>query len=226
MIFYLISMFSEGSMSGWGIFAFILAYFLAILFAMTVHEFSHAFVATKMGDDTPRLQGRLTLNSFAHISGFGMLSFFLIGFGWANPIQTNPLKYKNYRKGMALVSLAGVTANLISAFLFSAGVFYMSYFVDLAQASLLVNFFYYFFLYGFLINIALFVFNLIPVYPLDGFNFIRSFMKPGNKFEQFMYRYGNIFLIIIILSPLYDILYSYVFSYLLAWFSMFWGLFI
>ncbi len=225
MIFYL-ALLGAGEIDGWTIFAFILAYFLAVILAMSVHEFSHAFVATKMGDDTPRLQGRLTLNPFAHISGLGMLSFLLVGFGWAKPIETNPLKYKNYRKGMALVSIAGVTANLIFAFILSAGFFFLNYFGDPAQTNLFLIFLNDFFLYGFLINIALLVFNLLPIYPLDGFNFIRSFTKPGNKFEQFMYRYGNIILIVVILSPLYDILYSTVFVSLLNWFCMFWGLFV
>ena len=93
---------------------------LAYLLAIGMHEFSHAFVAVKQGDDTPRLQGRLTVNPFAHIDLAGLICFLIAGFGWAKPVEVNPLKFKKYRSGIAKVSLAGVTMNLILAFIFSA----------------------------------------------------------------------------------------------------------
>ena len=88
------------------IFAVGLAFTLAIVFALTFHEFAHAFVAYKAGDNTPKAQGRLTLNPLKHISPLGALMFLLFGFGWAKPVEINPLKFRNYKKASALVSIA------------------------------------------------------------------------------------------------------------------------
>ena len=210
------------SLSTWQIFAFVVAYFLALCIAMTLHEFSHAFAATKMGDPTPRLQGRLTLNPFAHMSGIGLICFLIAGFGWAKPVEVNPLRFKKYRAGMAWVSVSGVITNLILAFVFSSLVFFISF----DTSNLFMFFLQQFIYYSFAINLALAVFNILPIYPLDGFNFIKSFCKDGNKFVSFMYRYGSFILLIFIASPLFDFIYSYVIFGVEFVFFSFWGLFI
>lgn len=221
MLYFL--MLLGSSLSGWQIFAFILAYILSLCIAMSLHEFSHAFVATKMGDTLPKMQGRLTLNPFAHISLFGIISFLLVGFGWANPVQVNPLRFKSYRKGMFLVSISGVITNLILAFVFSGIFFFMP---SLGSNNLLLFFLEFFVYFGLIINLSLAIFNILPIYPLDGFNLIKSFCKEGNGFVRFMEKYGSLILLIFIISPLFDIVYNFAILGLESLFFNFWGLFI
>ena len=132
---------------------------------MPVHEFAHAWTAVKLGDDTPRLQGRLTLRPMAHIDIIGAVMIFLVGFGYAKPVSVNIHNLKNGRKSFALVALAGPVSNLIMAliFLFLNAVVYV---IPLPQvaSSVLMTFLY----FAASINISLAVFNLLPIPPLDG----------------------------------------------------------
>ena len=93
--------------------------FLVLSYSLSIHEFMHGFSAVKLGDDTPRLQGRLTMNPLAHLDPIGSLMMLLVGFGWAKPVQVNPLNFKNIdrKKGMMLVSLAGPGMNILVAFI-------------------------------------------------------------------------------------------------------------
>ncbi len=94
------------------------AIFLAILIVMPAHEFAHAFVAYKCGDYTPKARGRLTLNPFAHFDVLGLIMLMVARFGWAKPVPINPYNFKHYKRDYFLVSIAGVTMNLILAFFF------------------------------------------------------------------------------------------------------------
>lgn len=207
------------------ILALLLGYMIALMFAFCVHEFSHAFVAYKMGDPTAKALGRLTLNPFKHIDPIGFLCLIFFGFGWAKPVEINPLHFKHYRKGMALVSLAGVFANLILAFVFSGIYFFVAQFL-INSTNLFMIFLDYMIFYSVVLNLSLFVFNLLPVYPLDGFNFIKSITKPGNKFISFMQKYGTIVLLIFIITPIFEYVFAYVTGGLIWLFNSFWGLFI
>lgn len=132
---------------------------------MPLHEYAHAYVASKCGDETARAQGRLTPNPFAHLDLIGTLMIFLIGFGYAKPVPVNPARLKHPRRDFALISLAGPVSNLLISFI----LVFLAYIVaaiggDNTAAQAIVTFFY---MAG-LINVMLAVFNFIPIPPLDG----------------------------------------------------------
>lgn len=172
-------------------------YMVALIFSFSLHEFAHAYTAYKCGDPTPKMQGRVTLNPLAHIDPLGLLCSALFYVGWAKPVQVNPINFKKYRKGMTLVSIAGVVMNFILAFI-SCGV----YCAILRFSKGITTFGYYVFIFFFVmysLNITLFVFNFLPVYPLDGFNFIDSLTKHDNKIVNFLRKYGQYILIVVLL---------------------------
>lgn len=206
------------------IIAFTLAYLLALVVSFSMHEFSHAFVAYKAGDPTAKSLGRVSLNPFNHIDPLGMLCFLFIGFGWAKPVQINPLRFKHYKRDMAFVSLAGIFVNLVLAFVFS-GIYFFAFSAIAFSSNTFMVFLTYFLSLMIQINLALFIFNLLPIYPLDGFNFLSVFLKPDNAFVQFMKRYGSIILLIFIVTPLFDYIYSFVTNGVMNLFFGFWGLF-
>jgi len=210
--------------SGMTLLAFIVAYVLAVMMAIVFHEVSHAFVAYKFGDPTPKFTGRLSLNPAKHFDALGFLSFFVIGFGWAKPVMINPLNFRNFNKGRRFVALSGITTNLALAIVFSL----LSYLLSpilLAKNSTFLLMIYFFINYSCIINLALFVFNLLPIYPLDGYNFIRTYLRPENGYVQVMERYGSIILFIIVLTPFFDWFYNFAINGIMGGLNMFWGLF-
>lgn len=164
----------------------------AIIVAFTLHEYMHAYVSHRLGDPTPEMNGRLTLDPLAHVDFVGFIMVILMGFGWAKPVPINPNNYVNRRKGRILVSLAGPFTNLALAFVFSA-IFYFAY--DAIVANEIVYNIYQPFV---TINIMLFAFNMIPIPPLDGFSLLEIFIHPS-KFKTLMQirRYGFIALIVL-----------------------------
>lgn len=198
-----------------------LAMILALTISLTMHEYAHAFVAYKQGDDTAKLMGRLTPNPIAHIDLFGFLCCIFFGFGWAKPVPINPLKFRKFRKGIALVSLAGITVNFIFAFIF--GGFYVLCSNYLILSNYFNLFLYDFCLLMFSLNCCLCVFNLLPIYPLDGFNFLQAFTSYENKFMKFMQNYG--FIILLLLLFVFDFALSALIEMLMVPIQLFWGLF-
>lgn len=168
-----------------------------IFCTMPIHEYAHALIATKLGDQTPRLSGRLTLNPMAHISPLGALMIVLCGFGYAKPVSVNPRNFKDSKKGMALTAIAGPISNLIMGFLF---VFLSELFYSL-EPSLLTSSFYYFFYFAAVVNVNLAVFNLLPIPPLDGSR-ILQLLIPAKYYYKFLEyeRYIVIVVFILILT--------------------------
>ena len=171
-----------------------------IIIGLTFHEFAHAWVAYKCGDQTPKLQGRVTLNPLAHIDWMGLAALFFVGFGWGQPVQIDPYQFKNRRRDELLVALAGVAMNFLLAILFS--------FVAKAVLSIVGwnwlstgfgNGIWMMILYIIQINLVLMIFNLIPVPPLDGFNIIAQIFNFGNTETYWrIYQYGNWILVALI----------------------------
>lgn len=175
--------------------AFFLVYVVALFIAITIHEFAHAFATDYLGDPTPRVQGRLTLNPRSHIDPLGLLFLFFFGFGWGRPVEYDPYNLKNPRKDAGVIALAGPLSNIIIALIFSLILRFIVFF----DINFLKSITYLFFVPIIQINIFLSLFNLIPVYPLDGFSIISSIL-PKEKAEEWnsLKKYGWIFLILII----------------------------
>ena len=146
-----------------------------LMFALCFHEFSHAYIAYMLGDDTAQRQGRLTLNPLAHLDPIGSLMILIVGFGWAKPVPVNPLNLRDRHTGMMKVAFAGPASNLLLAFIGGCIVRVVNGFhIPVNETFSHVI---YFFLY---INIALAIFNLIPVAPLDGSQIFGSIIGRKN----------------------------------------------
>lgn len=160
-----------------------------LLFSLTFHEFSHAWMANRLGDPTARMMGRMTLNPLVHLDLMGLLVMVGSGFrfGWAKPVPVNPFNFRDWRKGNLLVSFAGPASNLILA-IAAGAIFRMLPLLGLEQsaAEAAYNFVY----YMILINCALAFFNLIPLPPLDGSHILISLLPP--RYEEFVATYERV----------------------------------
>lgn len=139
-----------------------------IVLALTIHEYSHAMAAYAMGDNTAKQYGRLTLNPIAHMDPLGFLCLIVTRrFGWAKPVPVNDMNFKNRKKGMLLVSLAGPMSNFITALVIAIiyAVFYKSI-GEMIRTMLQI---------AYIINLSIGVFNLIPIPPLDGSKYLNLF---------------------------------------------------
>lgn len=170
-----------------------------ILIGLTFHEYAHALVADRLGDKTPKFQGRLTLNPLAHIDIVGFLMILIIGFGWAKPVETNPSAFKHYYKDDLKVSFAGPFTNLLMALLFAILTGLLVKF-GIITGNVIGGILIKIFEYTVQINCMLFILNLIPIPGLDGFHILRDiFPKAFYKISDFMYSYQLIILIVFML---------------------------
>lgn len=165
-----------------------------IVLALTIHEYSHAMAAYAMGDNTAKQYGRLTLNPIAHMDPLGFLCLIVTRrFGWAKPVPVNDMNFKNRKKGMLLVSLAGPMSNFITALVIAIiyAVFYKSI-GEMIRTMLQI---------AYIINLSIGVFNLIPIPPLDGSKILESFLTDRQRFFMRRYAiYSNIIIILLIFS--------------------------
>ncbi len=203
-----------------------LFWLIGLAVAITIHEFAHAYTADRLGDPTPRLQGRLTLNPLAHLDPIGTLMLLFVRFGWGKPVQFDPFNLRYPRRDSAIISLAGPVSNFLVAALCAV----LVHMLFTARLTLLSNPTIGFLTYSLIgllqplviLNVALGVFNLVPIHPLDGFKIVEGIL-PADYARQWrdLESYGFLFLLFLVfpvfggsspvsqvISPIIDFLLS------------------
>lgn len=177
---------------------FFLIWALALVSAVTIHEFAHAWTAVRLGDPTPKLQGRLTLNPLAHLDPIGTLMLLLVRFGWGKPVQFDPYNLERPRRDAAIISLAGPASNLLLASVLSVVLRLAQ--VPFSPFPMLAAFIPPFIM----LNVVLAIFNLIPVHPLDGGKILVGLLPPKEAInvDLFMQKYG-IFILLVLIFPVF-----------------------
>ena len=176
----------------------ILVSLVGIVFAMTIHEFGHAFAAYLLGDDTAKMYGRMTLNPAKHLDIMGLIAMLIVHIGWAKPVPVNPNNFKNYKVGNVIVSLAGVTANIIISIICVIIKKHVNMYAITEITSAIIIY-----------NVSFAAFNLLPIPPLDGWGVISSFIP--YKYNEIAYKYesmSSIIFLVLIITGAYSIFIS------------------
>lgn len=167
--------------------------FPGLLLSIAIHEFAHAWTADKLGDPTPRSQGRVTLNPLAHLDLFGTLAILITRFGWGKPVEFDPYNLKNPLRDTAIIALAGPVSNVLIAVVLSIivqlGILPLEW-LNIALIQVIY------------INVSLAIFNLVPVYPLDGSKILLALLPKESAYEydELMHKYG-LFLLLLLIFP-------------------------
>ena len=174
------------------------AFIVGLVFAISVHEAAHAFVAWRLGDPTAKLAGRLTLNPASHLDPIGTLALLLVGIGWGKPTPFDPFNLRNVKRDSALISVAGALSNFLLAVLLSLP-YLIAYFTG--NLNFQIHSIYQILAVVIWINLILGVFNLIPVSPLDGFKVLGGLL-PKDWYGDFIQteRYGIFILLLLLLT--------------------------
>ncbi len=175
-------------------FVYIVMSLVAAYLAIVPHEIAHGLVALWNGDPTAKNCGRLSMNPMKHFDPIGFVMMFVMGFGYAKPVPVNPNNFKHYKRGLFAVSIAGIATNIIIAFLSALLLCLMRYgyfaATTVAARTAFIYFENFFYLLG-IINLSLAFFNLLPIFPLDGYRMIESFTSPYNRYCRFMRANGR-----------------------------------
>ena len=176
----------------------ILVQIVGIAVAISVHEFGHAYSAHLLGDDTAKMYGRMTLNPAKHLDIMGLIAMLIVHIGWAKPVPVNPNNFKNYKVGNVIVSLAGVTANIIISIICVIIKKHVNMYAITEITSAIIIY-----------NVSFAAFNLLPIPPLDGWGVISSFIP--YKYNEIAYKYesmSSIILLVLIITGAYSIFVS------------------
>lgn len=186
----------------------VVAFIIALVFALVLHEIAHGLVALWNGDNTAKAMGRLSVNPVKHFDLVGFIMLLLVGFGWARPVPVNPNNFKHRRWGAVSVSLAGVVTNLLLAFLFALPYHAIGkLYVINDKTYYLMYFLFVFCQFMVTLNISFALFNLLPLFPLDGYRMIAGFTGEDNGFMRFLRKYS---LYIMLFLLVWDTICSYV----------------
>ncbi len=167
-----------------------------ILLALTFHEYAHAYVADKYGDDTAKQSGRLTLNPLAHLDPLGTIMIFIVHFGWAKPVPVNPYKLKNPKKDMLWISASGPLANMILALMSGILLRFIFSIVGAPDQHSIIGLLIFMVVMSMQINLALAIFNVLPIAPLDGSKILFGLLPSKHEGTiYFLNRYGPFILI-------------------------------
>ncbi len=167
----------------------------SILIASTIHEYAHAWAAVKLGDLTPKMSGRLTLNPISHIDPIGALSMILLRFGWSKPVPINEHNFENREIGTAITSIAGPLSNIFTLLLTALIHFLVKPYAPDIALTFLITFA--------MINLVLAVFNLIPIPPLDGHKIVRAILPRSIRYYWEELEKFSILLIILLIIPVF-----------------------
>lgn len=176
----------------------ILVQIVGIAVAISVHEFGHAYLAHLLGDDTAKMYGRMTLNPAKHLDIMGLIAMLIVHIGWAKPVPVNPNNFKNYKVGNVIVSLAGVTANIIISIICVIIKKHVNMYAITEITSAIIIY-----------NVSFAAFNLLPIPPLDGWGVISSFIP--YKYNEIAYKYesmSSIIFLVLIITGAYSIFIS------------------
>jgi Zn-dependent protease len=167
-----------------------------ILLALSFHEYAHAYVANKYGDDTAKQNGRLTLNPLAHLDLFGTIMIFIVHFGWAKPVPVNPYRLRNPKKDMLWISAAGPLANMVLALISGILLRFIFAIVGVPDQHSIISFLIFMVVMSLQINLALAIFNILPIAPLDGSKILFGLLPTKHEDKiYFLERYGPFILI-------------------------------